>query len=145
MRLLMEEFEDSMKQLAESGAAAAWNGKTRRISTVTGYLPYPYIKRMADRMCETFPGLSVTVYPIRNDFFGPQITVAGLVTATDIIAQLKGQSLPRRLLIPKVMLRFEGDMFLDSIPVKKVEKALKVKITAVPNDGYCLLERMTER
>lgn len=139
---LCRSLEDEFLQALEDVEAC---DTTKEIGIVTGEAAAPLLQKLVDALKEKWHNLNCKVYPIRNDFFGPQITVAGLVTATDIIAQLKGQSLPRRLLIPKVMLRFEGDMFLDSIPVKKVEKALKVKITAVPNDGYCLLERMTER
>ena len=82
------------------------------------------------------------LYTITNNFFGDSITVAGLVTGGDLINQLKGKPLGKRLLIPSVMLRHEGDLFLDSVSVSDVEEALGVEVVAVPNDGYVLLEEL---
>ena len=51
------------------------------------------------------------MYPIRNDFFGETIVVAGLVTGGDLIAQLRGKKLGERLLIPANMLRHGERVF----------------------------------
>ena len=80
------------------------------------------------------------VYAIENDFFGPSITVAGLVTGRDLIAQLRGKDLHGRLLIPSVMLRAEGDVFLDDVSREDVERELGVRLIVVSNDGAALLD-----
>ena len=41
----------------------------------------------ARRVCDN---LTVPVYAIQNDFFGHGVTVAGLITGQDLVAQLKG-------------------------------------------------------
>ena len=68
------------------------------------------------------------------------IDVAGLVTGGDIIRQLRGQNLGDALLIPAVMLRHEGDIFLDDVSVEDLERELGVPVIPVNNDGYELLE-----
>ena len=78
-------------------------------------------------------------FAIKNNFFGGKINVSGLVTATDIEEQLKGKDLGEELLIPSVMLRAEGDMFLDSVTVEELSNRLGVKITPVNNDGFELV------
>ena len=114
----------------------------RKVSVATGKAAYPLIEKIA-RQCEKKnKNLKVNVYAIRNDFFGERITVAGLVTATDIINQLKGKDLGEELLIPSVMLRNEGDMFLDSITVDELSKTLNIAVTPVDNDGYALVENI---
>ena len=50
IRLLLEEFEDSLRQLRKSGAMERWNHRKREISTVTGRIVAPYIERMARRI-----------------------------------------------------------------------------------------------
>ena len=70
--------------------------------------------------------LNCKVYCIENNFFGEKITVAGLVTATDIYDQLKDVNLGDALLIPTSMLRAEGDMFLDSITVEELSNKLNI-------------------
>ncbi len=111
-------------------------------SLATGVAAYPLLCACAAWVKARFPNARLDVYAIENEFFGPSITVAGLVTGQDLIAQLKGKALNGRLLIPAVMLRAEGDVFLDDVSVSDVEAALNVKVVVVPNDGKALLDAM---
>lgn len=119
---------------------ADWDDSGRSVSIATGYAPYPIIAQLARTAEDRFPGLSCRVYPIRNDFFGETITVTGLITAQDIIAQLKDKELGEELLISKSMLMTDSDIFLDDLTVGDVENALGIKIRATANDGYDLLD-----
>ena len=111
------------------------DGVSRRISLATGEDAADFLRQQIARVKEQFPGLDCTVYPIHNDFFGPHITVAGLVTSRDLIAQLKDKDLGEELLIPGVMLRHEQDKFLDDGTIEDVEQALGVPVRTVDNDG----------
>jgi len=109
----------------------------------TGVSIAPTIAALAAKAKERFPGGDWDVVPINNDFFGHSITVAGLVTGGDIIRQLEDRTIKGgRLLIPQVMLRHGGDMFLDDVTPEQVESALNASLTAVPNDGYELLDAL---
>ena len=112
----------------------------RHISIATGVAAKPLIEYVADLCSEKANGLKCDVYGIINNFFGERITVAGLITATDIYEQLKDKKLGSELLIPSSMLRKERDMFLDSITVEELSKKLNVKITVVDCDGYSLTD-----
>lgn len=114
----------------------------RRITMATGVLAAPFIARLAGRAMQAFEGLTIAVTAIENKLFGKTITVAGLVTATDLIEQLQGRDLGGELLIPAVMLRRERDLFLDGKNVTDVEHALGCKLRCVENDGYELLAAM---
>ncbi|MBE6549178.1 MAG: DUF512 domain-containing protein [Ruminococcaceae bacterium] len=96
----------------------------RRVSIATGYAAYEHIRSLCDELCKKFKGLEVNVYAIRNDFFGHEITVAGLLTGKDIIAQLNGKELGDELLIPSACLRAEGDVLLDDISPEDISNAL---------------------
>lgn len=135
LRLLFDEFEEGYRHL---------EGDDRReeISIATGKLAYPYLCRMAQRIQEKFSGVKIHVYWIRNDFFGERITVSGLVTAQDIMAQLKGRELGSRLLIPCNMLKTDEDVFLDDFTVKEVSDALQVPIDIVKSSGQDLIDAM---
>ena len=50
--------------------------------------------------------------------------------------------LGEELLIPSVMLRDGGDMFLDSITLSELSEKLNIKITPVNNDGYEFLDKI---
>ena len=133
LRLLFNEFEEGMERLGDGD-------RSGEISAATGKLAYPYIRRMADRIQERYPGVKVHVYCIRNDFFGERITVSGLITGQDIIAQLKGKELGSRLLLPCNMLKADEDVFLDDITVKEVSDALQVPVDIVKSSGQDLID-----
>ena len=96
----------------------------RRVSIATGYAAYEHISSLCAELRQKFDGLEANVYAIRNDFFGHEITVSGLLTGTDIIAQLKGKVLGDELLIPSACLRAEGDVLLDDISPEDISNAL---------------------
>ena len=114
----------------------------RKITMVTGEAAYPFICELVDNILKKWDNLECRVKAVKNNFFGGHITVAGLVTATDILEQLKDIDLGDELLIPAVMLRDGGDMFLDSITLDELSEKLNVKITPVNNDGYEFLDKI---
>ena len=63
---------------------------TTPFSIATGVSAAPFLTELIDLAREKCGKIEGTVYPIRNDFFGETITVAGLVTGGDLIAQLRG-------------------------------------------------------
>lgn len=140
LRLLLTEFEDSMDRLKKDGAMQRWKGRERTVSTVTGQISYPYIRRMAQRMEQAFPGLCVQVWPIRNDFFGEYITVTGLLTGQDIVAQLAGKNLGEELLLPQNLLRSGEQVLLDDYTMEDLQKALQVPVNIVKSSGYDFTE-----
>lgn len=133
LRSLIDEFEKALE-------TAKWEGEKRHVSIATGYSPYPVISMLAKKAEKRFPMLKCNVYRIRNDFFGETITVTGLITAQDLIAQLKDKDLGDELLISSSMLRHDSTQFLDDLYVEDVENALNVKIKSTNNDGYDLLD-----
>ena len=91
-------------------------------------------------MEEKYPQLRIHVYWIRNDCFGERITVSGLVTGQDIVAQLKGKNLGSRLLIPCSMMKADEDIFLDDYKVKDLSEALQVRVDIVKSSGQDLVD-----
>jgi len=109
--------------------------ENRHVSIVTGVSAAPYIREMAGALEKKFNKLRVEVYPIINQYFGPTVTVAGLVTGSDILAQLAGKELGDIVLLPRVMLRERDTVFLDNISLEDLEKRLGVKVCPVWVDG----------
>ncbi|SEH37192.1 putative radical SAM enzyme, TIGR03279 family [Ruminococcus flavefaciens] len=133
LRSLIDEFEKALE-------IAEWEGGERHVSIATGYSAFGTINMLAKMAEENFPMLKCDVYRIRNDFFGDTITVTGLITAQDLIAQLSGKDLGANLLLSQAMVRRDSDVFLDDLTIGDVEKALNVKIRTTPSDGYELLD-----
>ena len=107
----------------------------KKMDVVTGTMAAPLITAMMEELHQQYPMISVKVHPIRNRFFGGNVGVAGLVTATDIIDQCAGSLTSGVLGVPEVMLRSERDMFLDSITVEQLAQRLGVKVEILPADG----------
>ncbi len=133
LRSLIDEFEKALE-------IAEWEGGDRHVTIATGYSPYPIMCRLAKMAEEKFPQLRCDVCRIRNDFFGDTITVAGLITAQDLIAQLKGRDLGEQVLISSAMVRRDSDVFLDDLTISDVERELGVTLRTSDSDGYELLD-----
>ena len=112
----------------------------KNITIATGHAAYDLLSELSGKAMKKFKGLNIKVVKITNHFFGETVTVAGLITGADFKEQLKGVELGGTLLIPRVSLRSEGDKFLDDITLDELSEFLDVKINAVENDGYKLLE-----
>lgn len=115
----------------------------RSVSLVTGVAASGLIEYFASLVNKKYPNVKVDVFAVKNDFFGHSITVAGLVTGQDLIAQLKNKNHAQTLIIPSVMLRSEGDVFLDDVSTEDVEQALSAKLVVTDqNDGFALLDNI---
>lgn len=141
---LEEEFTMAWEDAQEYGEIPDFP-TPRRVTLATGMAAYDFLRRLLDGVARTCHNLTCEVIGIRNEFFGETITVAGLVTGGDLMAQLKGRELGEVLLIPSVMLRHEGDVFLDDISVEEVSRALGVPVVPVANDGQQLLDAVLGR
>jgi len=139
IRLLLDEFQEAKEEMIRKGAFPDYERK-EEISMATGRLAYPYIKRLADEAMEQVPGMKAHVYEIRNDFFGEKITVSGLLTAQDLVAQLKDKPLGERLLLPQSVLHSGEDVFLDDWHLPEFEKALQVKVNIVKSSGQDFID-----
>lgn len=114
----------------------------RNISIATGTGVAPLLRSLVDEAMKKWHNLNIKVYEIKNHFFGENITVSGLITGTDLLAQLADADLGMELLLPSNMLRREGDMFLDDVTLTELSDCLGVPVTPVSNDGWGLLEAM---
>lgn len=118
-------------------------GNVGEVSIATGESAYPLISECAAVVEQKFGG-KIRVYKIRNDFFGTSVTVAGLIVGRDIIAQLSGKPLGERLVLPRVMLRELGDVFLDGCTVEKLSQALGVPVQMILSDGESFVKGLIQ-
>ena len=140
LRLLKEEFREELERRQEQEKTAeGCRPEARRISIATGLLASGTVRELAGQIMKNRPQLEVTVIPVRNNFFGESITVSGLITGQDLIAQLKDKELGDGLLIPCNMLRSGENVFLDDVTVEQVIQELKVPVTVVDPEGADLV------
>ena len=138
MASLKQEFLDALEDFVPPASA-------RKVTLAPGVAAHPFLDTLLDELRQRCHNLTCNVVPIVNDFFGDTITVAGLVTGGDLLKQLRGRELGDALLLPDVMLRREGDIFLDDVSLEELSEALQIQIITVPNDGYALLDAVVGR
>lgn len=133
MRLLDSEITEELEQ-------RTGDDRQRRVTLATGTLITPVIQRQIEKIRRVYPWLTVQHVPVRNDFYGNLITVSGLVTGGDLIAQLRamqeqGADLGACLVIPCHMLRAGENVFLDDVTTEDVEQALGLPVVVAEADG----------
>ncbi len=139
-----EEHTDGQTMLAAQGCAAQQIPQGHAV-LATGVAAAPFLRELVEAAQRRIPALDAEVIAIRNDFFGEKITVSGLVTGGDLMRQLSGVPMAR-LLLPRNMLRQEGDCFLDDVTLDEVERTLEVPVTLVPEtDGAALFSALIGR
>lgn len=142
LRSLQSEFDFELSQMMKYGETPK---KDSCVSVATGYAAYPHIKAMCEKLESLYPEVKVNVYKIKNNYFGEQITVAGLLTGKDIFEQLVGKELGDKLILPANALRYDRDLFLCGMSIDELSKKLGVKIVANENDGYSLISEVLNR
>lgn len=135
LRLLQDEFAEALAALTEEKVTEEPYG----ISIATGLLAAPSIRELAEAFMKKFPQAQVQVIPVINHFFGEHITVSGLLTGQDLIAQLKDRELGERLLLPCNLLRSGEETLLDDLTLTDLKKTLQVPIDIVKSSGQDLL------
>ena len=132
LRLLHDEVAAYTRQLMG-------DDRTVACTIATGELAAKAVSEYLEPLRRKYSGLCVQVIAVRNDFFGPLITVAGLVTGRDLLDQLRGRELGDKLLIPCHMLRSGENVFLDDVTVEKLEEELNVPVVVVDEKGEDLV------
>ena len=135
MRLLLEEVKERLEEL--SG-----DDREKTVSIATAKLAFPTIEKLARDVEKKFPHIKVHVYCIKNEFFGEHITVSGLLTGGDIIAQLKDKELGEELLLPCNVLKADEDIFLDDISLKGLSDSLQVPVNIIQSEGRDFVDKI---
>ncbi len=149
LELFSKEDREALKHLINSKKYPKLKKNLHRtITMATGKLTYPTLQVFVEQVKQYFPGLTIHIVCIRNDFFGATITVSGLITGQDLVGQIKerqkeGLELGNVLNIPSTMLRMGKQVFLDDMTVDEVERELGMKVVPVESGGKDFLEAMT--
>lgn len=132
----MTEFDDAFIEAIKNSECKeiADSRVSTRQTVVTGKSAFTILSEMADRVNQQF-NMDIQVVAVENRVFGSSVTVAGLVTGSDIIKDIQGKKLGKRILIPETMLRKGEDVFLDDITVSQVMEEAEVPVIVVPVRG----------
>lgn len=137
IKMFEQQFDDAIKSLENR-----YEEVIRNITIATGTSAYRFMCEISEKAMRAFPGLNINVIEIINNFFGDKITVAGLITASDLYEQLKDHELGDFLFIPSVMLRDGDTVFLDNETVEGLSLKLKIPIIVCEVDGSSFINEI---
>lgn len=132
IRMFRDSIEKNIKTLD--------NAKNGSFTFVTGVSAYEEVKKAAAKISSANSNIKINTYKIINNFFGETITVAGLLTGSDIIEQLKNKKIGDYIVIPRNMLKADSHIFLDDLTVEDVEKVLNAKAVICEYTGEDLIQ-----
>ena len=133
VRTFMDNFADDMDYHPTANQAVA-------VDIATGESFYPVLKEMTDKAMEKYGDkVKIYVHKIKNQFFGGNVSVTGLLTGADLVNQLKGKLKTDRLCLCDDVLSDNADIFLDDMTVPQLESQLGTKAEFYSCDGFDLL------
>lgn len=128
VRALLDDWEYTKESVAQrifSGVSA---------TLVCGTLIAPTLQRLAAEVSQV-TGARLALRPVENRFFGPTVTVSGLLTGEDVLAALKAKPLGDLVCIPRAMLDESGERTLDDMTVQSLSEALATPVEPVETMG----------
>jgi putative radical SAM enzyme (TIGR03279 family) len=118
-------------QLMESAASCADESPIPRcrslVTLVCGKLIAPVLEGKAVELSEVF-GMEVDVLPVENRFFGPTVTVSGLLTGRDVVEALRERELGEVVFLPRAMFDSAGERTLDDMSLAEIREELGVRV-----------------
>lgn len=132
-RILLDDFR-SKKQLLPKKIKTP-----TEFTSLTGRLAKDVLEEIYDEF-NKIENLKINLHVAKSNFWGDDVSVAGLFTGQDILDEL----LPIKdkisnIIIPSVMLKDASDVFLDNITVRELEEKLEVKFFII-KDCYSIDE-----
>jgi putative radical SAM enzyme (TIGR03279 family) len=134
---LVRRFEDEFDRLAPRWTPPP---RGRAVTLVSGRL---YGPRLAAQVARLRDAVDVRVAAVPNDFFGPAIGVAGLLTGQDIQRHLAARGdVGDLVLIPAVAVRDGSGVFLDDLTPSDLARDLGVPVRVVEPTPRALLRAL---
>jgi putative radical SAM enzyme (TIGR03279 family) len=98
-----------------------------KVILVCGTLIAPVLEVKAVELSEMV-GVAIEVVPVENHFFGPTVTVSGLLTGRDVIEVLRSRDLGNVVFLPRAMFDASGELTLDDMNPAEIGERLGVRV-----------------
>ena len=105
------------------------------VTLVSGTAMSPYVRMLAQELAQIL-GISVTAIEVPNCLFGPEVTVAGLLTGRDLVEALGHRELGEIVILPRTMFDAAGERTLDDWTLPELARTLGTRLAtaASPSD-----------
>ncbi|MGF1539018.1 MAG: TIGR03279 family radical SAM protein [Pleurocapsa sp.] len=125
IRLFLKEFQATAAKMLPSRIELP-----RRFSWVVGNAVELAFQPLVEQL-NAVENLEVNLVALHSEYWGPEITVTGLLTGQDLLVGLAAKDLGDGILLPSVMLKHDDTKFLDDRTVAEVAAQLDVEIFPV--------------
>jgi putative radical SAM enzyme (TIGR03279 family) len=125
VRSFQSEFASLMRKWKRNTVSLT----SRPATMITGTLFHPVLNKLVSNLNQNF-GTSIKVVPVENKYFGGDVSVAGLLTGSDVLSarsEIDGEF----LLIPRQMLKSDDSVMLDGMTLSNVQKELGLPVHAI--------------
>jgi putative radical SAM enzyme (TIGR03279 family) len=123
VRSFKTKFAALARRLSQQTAAPKLHG-----TILTGTLFAPILKSLIDKL-NARSGTSLSVLSVANNYFGGDVSVAGLLTGGDLIAAREGIA-GDFVIIPKTMLKSDEEVMLDGMTLQQLRDQLGTTVHA---------------
>jgi putative radical SAM enzyme (TIGR03279 family) len=134
VRTFANQFDSLMRSVSKASLA-----KGARGTIMTGTLFAPVLQEMISRLNERC-GSHLQVVPVANNFFGGDVSVAGLLTGGDLIAA-KDQAVGDFVIIPQVTLKSDEPVMLDGMRFDELQAQFDVDVISCDFSSFAALVR----
>lgn len=129
---MVRAFADELAQAAESGS------RIGRGVLVTGTLFAPVLESL---LSDTGIAAGVRVLGVENTLFGPTVTVAGLLSAADIVSAIRADGAEGPYIVPDVIVNSDG-LTIDDIPAALLDELTGAPVRIVSADASSLVHAL---
>src|SRR5207244_597706 len=126
VRSFISEFETIMRKLDRRRPASP---KQLFGTIMTGTLFAPVLQKKMARLNESF-GTRLHVLPVENQYFGGDVSIAGLLTGQDFLAardRVRGDF----AIVPRVTLKSDEPMMLDGMKIEEMKSHFPLPVYAL--------------
>jgi NifB/MoaA-like Fe-S oxidoreductase len=114
--------------------------KERNITIATGMLIHNIFQEKVIPVLNQIKNMNASLIPIKNNFYGNSVTVTGLLTGKDIIAQLRPQSLGDAVWMSHRILNDDGSKTLDDMTLEDMSHSLDCPVYVGEDSFLSLVE-----
>jgi putative radical SAM enzyme (TIGR03279 family) len=126
VRAFHEEFSSLLRRLKRHGVPRL----TKAHGTIlTGTLFAPTLTKLIGKLNDAF-GSRLKVVPVENNYFGGDVSVAGLISGSDLLSARK-EAEGEFIVIPRQMLKSDEAILLDGMTFSELQKKLGLPVHAV--------------
>jgi putative radical SAM enzyme (TIGR03279 family) len=133
IRQFLQQFDQAAQQLPSRLATP------KQLTWVVGNAVEQVFQPIVHRLNQV-QGLSVTLIPLRSDYWGQAMTVTGLLTGQDVLQGLQEKPLGDAVLLPSLMLKYGTTQFLDDMTVAQLSTALNIPIVPIQGGAEDLVQ-----